>query len=168
MGEDPAIERLGSRPLTEQARDALLAAIGAGTFAGREREGAWLTILRRPWFVIDLIERAAQHGGKVEERVGTVLRSVLTGGMFGRSMGGLTRAGSRLMTTRAPWLRTSRKAHPHKNSSIRSRRTRSNSSRRTNSRTRSTARSCGDRALEAQRATAQLQGTAAAEEGGAQ
>jgi GntR family transcriptional regulator len=34
MGADAAIERLGARPLTEQARDALLGAIRTGRFAG--------------------------------------------------------------------------------------------------------------------------------------
>ncbi len=56
---------------------------------GEEKEDAWAVLLQRPWFIVDLIQRAAEHGGRVHERVDEVLRAVLTGGTFGRSMGGI-------------------------------------------------------------------------------
>jgi len=56
---------------------------------GEEREEAWVVLLRRPWFVVDLVQRAAEHGGRVQERVDEVLRAVLSAGTYGRSMGGI-------------------------------------------------------------------------------
>jgi len=56
---------------------------------GEEREDAWAALLRRPWFIVDLLQRAAEHGGRVQERVDEVLRAVLTAGTYGRSMGGI-------------------------------------------------------------------------------
>lgn len=56
---------------------------------GEEREDAWVALLRRPWFVVDLVQRAVEHGGRVQERVDEVLRAVLSAGTYGRSMGGI-------------------------------------------------------------------------------
>lgn len=61
-----------------------------GRLRGSEkREDAWVALLRRPWFVVDLIQRAEEHGGRVQDRVDEVLRAVLTAGTYGRSMGGI-------------------------------------------------------------------------------
>lgn len=59
------------------------------THPRNEIEDAWLALLHRRWFIVDLIQRAAQVGGRVQERVEEVLRAVLTGGTFGRSLGGI-------------------------------------------------------------------------------
>lgn len=56
---------------------------------GEEREDAWTVLLERPWFMVDLLQRAAEHGGRMQERVDEVLRAVLTAGTYGRSMGGV-------------------------------------------------------------------------------
>jgi hypothetical protein len=56
---------------------------------GEDREDAWLALLKRPWFIIDLLQRAAEASGRVQERVDEVLRAVLMAGTFGRSMGGV-------------------------------------------------------------------------------
>lgn len=59
----------------------------SGTAA--EPDGAWLELLRRPWFIVDLVQRASRHGSGVEERVDEGLRALFSAGIWGRSMGGI-------------------------------------------------------------------------------